>query len=335
VDETTKTQTVSQGQGGKTSDVQGAGAGGQGAAGGVKPKLAAPALSAAAMMIALNALQSKMSQEGIQMAESTMDGVRTDIKANAKKRAAELKTYFEEMDKAAKPKKCGLFGAIANFFKKLFTGDIAGAFKGLATDLKESIGNILKDIAQIVGAALAIVAAAVATAATGGGASPLLALAIAGTVMMVAGMAMSDPAIMDMIIESLPEDQQKAAMIALMTVAAVLSLVGSIMSGIGSGGAGTATAIAKIAVSVASIISGAATIESGVKDYQRSQHQVKATESQVKMDYMDAAMEELKGILSQKQGDMKELYDSFAKILDSTRNMIAQQGQAQVTAASV
>jgi hypothetical protein len=83
------------------------------------------------------------------------------------------------------------------------------------------------------------------------------------------------------------------------------------------------------------LTSGIVSADTAIKDKIRMDHQVSATLHQSKIDMTDAHMTELKGILSQKQSDIKELFDSFAKIIQSTRDMIANQGQAKTTAASV
>lgn len=295
------------------------------------PVLTPPKLSAAAMMIALTALNSKISAEGVAFGESTMEGVRKDIKSNAAKRAEQLKTYFENMDKVSNKTKCGLFGAIAHFFKNLFSGDIKGAFKCLT----DNIGNILKDIAQIAAVVLGCVAGVAAAVATGGAAAPALALAISAAVLVIGGMAMSDPGITSLIVESLPENAQQAVAVTLAVVGAVLAITGGIMMGCLSGGATTLAAVSTTVTSISGLVNAGMTIANSVDGYAQSEYKAAAVKSQANMDKHDASTVELKGILERKQKDLKTLFDSFSTILQSTRDMLTAHGQAKVYAAGV
>ena len=294
-----------------------------------RPTLPAPSMSPTAMMIALTALQSKMAEEGIKFGEKSMDGVRTDIKQNAEKRAEQLKKYFEDLDRSLS-KRCGFFGLIAKFFKAVFTGD----WKGVVDALKD-VGSILKDIAQIVAVAVAIAAAAALTVASGGAGAGLLAAAIVGAVLVIGGMAMTDPGIMEMIMEALPEDQRQAAAIALAVVGAVLALAGGIVMGAATGGASALATISTVTTAISGLISAGVTVDQGVKGYQAAEHRAGALRNQAEMDISDARMADLKGLLDRSQKDLKAMYEAFANALSSTREMITTYGQNQSRAASV
>ena len=296
-----------------------------------RPTLPPPTMSAAAMMIALTALNSKLSSESIAFGENTLDGMRKDLKDQAHKRAEQLKKHFDNLDKVHSKKKCGLFGAIANFFKKLFTGDIGGAFKVLA----DNIGSILKDVMQIVALAVALAASVALAGVTAGAASPAIAVVIAGAALVLSSMVLSDPAVMEAMINSLPEDKRQAAGIALAIVAAVIALAGSIMMAAASGGAGSITIATRVTSLLSAAADVAATLQQGVDGYLQSGYKAEAMTQQGEMDKTDARMTDIKGAMDRNQKDLKALFDAFSKILESTSAMIQVSGQNMSRAASV
>lgn len=296
-----------------------------------RPVLPAPTMSAAAMMIALTALNSKIAEEGMSFAESSMEGVRKDIKESAVKRAEQLEKHFENLDKVSSKQKCGLFGAIANFFKKLFTGDIKGAFQVIG----DNIANIIKDIAQLVAVAVAIVAAVALTVGTAGAGAGTIALAVAGAALVVGGMALTDPGVTQMIMESLPESSQQAVAIALAVVGAIMAVAGGIMMGVATGGASTFATVSTVTTALSGIGNAGVTLANGVDGFLQSGFKADAAKSQANIDRTDAQITDLKGILSRNQTDLKALFESFSTILRSTQDMIATYGQTQSRAASV
>ena len=307
--------------GSTSGDVQGAG--GTNQFGGARPTLPAPSMSPTAMMIALTALQSKQAEEGIKFGEKAMDGVRKDIKESGAKKVEELKKYFDNLERASS-KRCGFFGLVAKFFKALFTGDWQGV-KEAAKD----IGSVLKDIVQIVAVVLAVAAAAVM------GGPGLMALAVVGAALVIAGMVMSDPGITEMILEALPEDQRQAAAIALAVVGAILAIAGSICSGKASGVGTAIAAISKLATIASTLISAGVTVDQGVKGYQAAEHKAESMRNMAQIDKTEALMEELKSTLDRSQKDLKAMFDAFSSALSSTKDMITQYGQNQSRAASV
>ncbi len=315
--------------GGTDGDVQGAG--GKTPPTTPRPALPTPSMSPTAMMIALTALNAKVLEQSIQFGEKSVDGVRKDIQDSADKRAEQLKKHFEQLDKVSSKKKCGFFGAIANFFKKLFTGDIKGAFQVLA----DNIGSILKDLGQLIAVVLAVVAAAVLTVGTAGAGTGVLVAAIVGASLVVAGMVMSDPGIIDLILECLPEDRRQAASIALAVVGAVLALAGGITMGFATGGASTLATVSTVATALSGLTSAGVTIQQGVDSYKQSEFKAGAQRTLADIDITDAKMTDLKALLDRNQKDLKVLFDAFADALSSTKEMILTYGQNLNRAASV
>jgi enamine deaminase RidA (YjgF/YER057c/UK114 family) len=258
-----------------------------------------------------------------------MDGVRDDIQKNAQKKAQELKKYFDNLDRSTN-KRCGFFGLIVKCLKAMVTGDWKSALEGL-----KDVGSILKDVAQIAAVVLAVVAAAAVTVASGGTGAGLLALAVVGAVLVISGMAMNDPGIMEMIMEALPEDQQQKAAIALAVVGAVLALAGGVMMGCATGGSSVLATVSTVVTSISGLISAGVTVEQGVKGYQASEHKADSLKNLADVDITEAAMTDLKGVLERNQKDLKALYDAFANALSSTRDMITQYGQNLNRAAAV
>ncbi|MDL2290694.1 hypothetical protein LJC09_01135 [Desulfovibrio sp. OttesenSCG-928-F20] len=299
--------------------------------GGSGPVLPKPAMSMAAMSLILQAMNAKMSEESIKFGESTLDGVRDDVKKNNAKRAEELKKYFENMEKGASGKKLGLLSAIGTFFKKLFSGDVGGAFKTLG----DNIGNILKDLGQIIGMVLAVVAAVALTAATGGAGAGVLAAVIVGVVLMAGSMVLSDPMIMEAMLETLPEDQRQALSIALAVICAVAALTGGILMGAATGVTGVLATISTITSVVNACVSGGVTIQQGVDGYQKSGYQVDAMLNQADIDKIDAFITSLKGDMSRGQSHMRQLMESYSRVLEDTRDMLRHYGQNLSLSSSV
>ncbi len=297
------------------------------------PSLPPPQISSSAMMIALQALNSKISEATIEYGESVLEGTRKDLEQSNERRVKKLQEHFENLEKSIKSKKCGFFGAIFSIFKALVTFD----FSEVGDLLKDSLGPILKDIGTLIGAALAIAVAAVATVGTAGAAGPALGLAIAGAVLLVCSMVMSDPAITDAIISALPDDQKQAATLALMITSLIVSIVSSGLSLAAGGAAKLASAgmrIASIITDIAtSIVSAGVSINDGVQEYERSGHEQDALKNEADMFRMDAFMEKIKTKQENYTGDLKALADSFAKFTESTMNFIKEYGELQNTAA--
>lgn len=314
----------------QVSDMTGAGTvAGKSAFGGTRPALPAPSMSAAAMMIALTALNSKIAEEGIAFGESTLEGVRKDIKANAAKRAEQLSQYFEKAAKKSNVQQCGLVGSFIHFFKNLFQGDIAGAFKVVAFNAF----NIAKDAAMVAAAVAMVVAAVVITCCTAGGGAATIALAIAGAGLVLGGTLVSDPGVTSLLVNLLPEGAQPWVAMAICVVGAVMSIAGGIMMGIATGGASVPATIASVIGSLAGFVGAAATAYTGIEGLIQGKHQADATRSMADIDVTDAQITDLKAVLDRNQRDLKALFDMFANITESTRQMIATYGQNMSRAA--
>ncbi len=297
-----------------------------------RPTLPAPVLSPAAMMIALTSLSNKMLSEQIQVGENTLDTQRSDLQTKGRERLETLRKHFEKLDQGQQGKRTGLFGFIANFFKALFTFD----FKALGELCTwENLGNVLKDIATLVVAAVLIAAAAAATAVSGGAGSVLLGLAIAGTVMVVAGMVASDPGVIDMIAEALPEDSRNTFALAMSITGMLVGIIGSIMTSVATGGLGATTLVTKLVTAGSQIGSAAISAGMGVNDGIKGTARADAQVFMADVDRKGADMENIKTELTRSNADMRALYDAYANIMQSMRDMVLQYGQNQNRAASV
>lgn len=300
---------------------------GQGAA------LPAPSISPAAMMIALQSLNAKIAEATIKYGETVLDGTRKDLEHANEKRVKKLEEHFENLEKSAKNKKCGFFGAIFNIFKALIKFD----FSEVGEIFKNSLGPILKDIGSLIGAALAIAVAAAATVGSAGAASPALGLAIAGAVLLVCSMVMSDPAVTEAIVNALPEDRRQAAALALMITSLVVGIVASGLSIAGTGAAKLASAGMRVANTITSIstsiIGAGSGINEGVQEYQRSGHAQAALRNEADLLRMDAFIEGVKSKQSTYGGDLKALAESFARNTENIFNFIKEYGKLQNTAA--
>ena len=227
----------------------------------------------------------------------------------------------------------GLFGLIANFFKQLFSGDIGGAFKTLA----DNIGPALADVAKLIAGVLAIVLASGVTALSGGAGSVALGLAIAGMAIMVSGMVMGDPGIQEMIMESLPDDRRKDAMIALFAMSLVLQIAGSIMQCCSNPSQLTQMGkmIKDVVGAVTSVVQGAVGIASGVDAKKATDAKASAVEMQAQMDVTKALISKLQAFQQRDMSDLKSILDAFRSILASTAQMMQSYGQGFRAAASV
>ncbi len=323
--------------GGATSgDIQGAGQ--QSPAAFARPALPAPLMSAAAMMIALTALQSKVLEQNIEFGEKTMDGLRKDIQDKAVKRAEQMKTYFQNMDKQSSTQRCGLFGAIIHFFKNLAEGKPQEALDVLT----HNIGSILKDVATLVVLAVSVIAAVAIAAATCGVGTGVVLLCAGAVAATLAGMVLADPGITDLVVNLLPEDWRMGVGIALAIAGLVCSVAGAIMLTVATGGAGAAGAVGSLATisvgvanAVSSLVSAGVSVQQGVEGYQQSGYKAGAIRATADMDITESQMEQIKATLDRSQKDLKTLYDAFAGALSSVRDMIIAYGQNQNRAASV
>ncbi len=323
-----------EGKGATDNDVNSVPPGGGGGGGSAQgPSLPPPLISPAAMMIALQGLNSKIAETTMNYGETVLEGSRKDLKQSNERRVKKLEEHFENLEKSAKNKKCGFFGAIFSIIKALVTFD----YSEVDDLMKNSLGPILKDIGTIIGAALAIAVAAVATVGTAGAAGPALGLAIAGAVLLVCSMVMSDPAITEAIVSALPDDQKQAATLALMITSLVVGIVSSGLSLAAGGAAKLASAGMRIASAITdittSIVSAGVSINDGVQEYMRSGYEQDALKNEADLLRMDAFMERIKTDQTTYGGDLKALAESFAKIAENTMSFIKEYGELQNTAA--
>ena len=288
-----------------------------------RPELPAPAPSPAAMMIALQKLNMAMAEQAMKLGETSIKTMEKEIRDSAQERVKELKKYFENLDKVNTKKKCGLFGFLVKFFKAVFTGNTA-ELKELGQTFKDNWLTMLKDV-------LAVVVAIVALVAT-----PVLGpVAVIGASLLLVGMVLTDPGISDMIMEALPEDQRKAAMIALAVVGGVCCIAGGIMMGIATGGASTLATISTVLTTLSTLTEAGVTAYQGVDGYKQAGYKADAAKGQAQIDRTDARTAELQGELGRKQTELKDLFDSLSAMLQSTRDMITTYGQLQNTAARI
>jgi hypothetical protein len=290
---------------------------------GARPELSAPTQSPAAMMIALQKLSMAMAEQTMKLGETSIKTIEKEIRDSALERVKELKKYFENLDKVNTKKKCGLFGFLIKFLKAVFTGNTE-ELKELGKTFKDNWLTMLKD-------ALAVVVAIVALAAT-----PVIGpVAVIGASLLLVGMVLTDPGIGDMIMEALPEDRRKAAMIALAVVGGVCCIAGGIMMGIATGGASTLATVSTVLTAISTLTEAGVTAYEGVEGYKQTGYKADAAKSQAQIDRTDAHTAELQGELSRKQSELKDLFDSLSAMLQSTRDMISAYGQIQNTAAGI
>ena len=288
-----------------------------------RPELAAPAQSPAAMMIALQKINMSMAEQAMKLGETSIKTIEKNIRDSAQERVKELKKYFENLDKVSTKKKCGLFGFLAKFFRALFQGKTA-ELKELGQTFKDNWVTMLKDV-------LAVVVGIVALAAT-----PVIGpVAIIGASLLLVGMVLTDPGIGDMIMEALPEDRRKAAMIALAVVGGVCCIAGGIMMGFATGGSGILATVSTVLTALSTLTEAGVTVYQGIDGYKQAGYKAGADKSQARIERTDANTVELQGELGRKQTELKDLFDSLSAMLQSTRDMITTYGQTQKTAASI
>jgi hypothetical protein len=285
-----------------------------------RPELPAPSLTPAAMMIALQKLNMAMADQAMRLGDTSLKTMEKEIRDSAAERAKELKKYFENQDKVNDKKKCGLLGLFVKFFKRLFTGDWAG-LRELGQTIKDNWLTMLKDV-------LAAVVAIVALVAT-----PVLGpVAVIGAGLLLAGMVLTDPGIGEMIMDALPEDKRKGAMIALAVVGGVCALAGGIMMGCATGGASLLVTVSTV---ISTVIQAGATAYEGAEGYEQAGYKADAAKGQARIDRADANTAELQGALGRKQSELKDLFESLGNMLHSTQDMITTYGRLQATAAKV
>lgn len=328
------------GAGTKTAptDVDGATSQSGGSASTGRPTLVQPKMNAAAMMIALTALNSKIAQEGIEFGENVVQNAQSEIQKMGEKRAQQIKQHFDEMAKINTTEKCGLFGAIVKSFSKVFSGDIKGAGQVWA----DNVLNVLKDFGTIATAVIMVLGAIAVSGATLGAGSPLLVGAVIGASLMVVGVVASDPGLQSMVLSGMDEGEAKnKAATALSWVGFGVTVAGAIL-GIGCTlGMSSAASVGSISATVGtmgSMISGvnlATTLLTAKENYSQTVIRAKVLESGADMDRSEALMEEMKSILGRQQKDLQTLFDSYSNFIQSTRNLVMTQGQNEVRAASV
>lgn len=297
------------------------------------PTLPVPLVDTAMMMMTLAKLQQRMSDESLKLGEEALKAAQKDVEDINERRATEFEKYWNDLEKSRSRKSMGLFGVIADFFKKLFSGDIGGAFKTLV----DNIGPALADIAKLIGAVLSIVLAAGVTAISAGGGAAALGLAIAGMALMVSGMIMGDPGIQKMIMEALPEDQRQGAMWALFAVALALQIAGSIMQCCANPAELTklGALVKDMTTAVTTIVQGAVSISSGVEGKKATDSKASAMETQAQLERTKALLGKIQALQSRDISELKAILDSFASILSSTADMMKSYGQGYKAAASV
>lgn len=235
-----------------------------------------------------------------------------------------------------------------------------------AKRIKESIDKLKKSINSgligkifgWIGAIIGLIGAAIMTAATGGSAAPLLAIAVMGIVMMTleeSGAmekimeAMADNPALVMILlgpvaggiifglmESGAIDEDQFKMAVQITLAAVM-LISSIVGAVASGGANVASVaakvasmIAQIAGSLASVGSGAAGIASSVYSHDSSQIQADMMENKAWLAKLQAILaeesERLEEILQRMNEGVSDISDVLQDIAGSHNKIFNNMG---------
>jgi hypothetical protein len=325
-----------------------AGASGSAVHSGAAPALPAPAVqSAAAMMLALMALNNKLAGEQVDFSSKTMESTRDDIRKKGAQRNAQLQKYFEKMAQVREngTKRCGLFGAIAQTFKKLFSGD----FAGIAKLWSENIGNILKDTVNLVGAAVMSAVAVVALCLSPlsfGVTAALSAVCLGCAVAMLVGTILADPGIQSLIQEALPDKPswlKLAVGIGMSVVGMGASVIGAIalaaITGVATGGAATIPVLINSVMGIASAVTGIACavkdFQAGVDNYTQGQIRADAEEISADIDVIEANTEQVRHTLTNQQKVFEALYESMVNFIESVRALIAASSENSRIAASV
>ncbi len=305
----------------------------------------APNIDASSMMLALSALQKMTIDSTYANVSSAIESQRVDILAFNEKRAKEMKAYFENMEKASRPKKAGFFGIIIKFFKTLFKS-IAhpSEAKELWSDfgklLKNSIGNIIKDL-------LTLVIAAAAIALTGGGAAFVFVASI-GFICSVGSMIASDPAIIDLAMEGkTPEEQAKISKIfmgfsiAFMVVSAICSItcaVGAYRAGSEAMSAAQKTidmVNRGISATKAIVLDGVGGAVQSVDSYYADRAKVAAMLNTANSEQGQAEIAEAEKLIDDKIKTLSDLLAIEQKIIESTASLLSNIASGNKAAAIV
>jgi hypothetical protein len=325
-----------------------AGASGSAVYSGAAPALPAPILqSAASMMLALMALNNKLAGEQVDFSSKMTETVRDDIKKKGAQRNAQLQEYFEKMAQVKEndTQRCGLFGAIAQTFKKLLSGDL----EGIGKLWSENIGNILKDTVSLVGAAVmtsvAIVALCLSPLSFGATAA-LSAVCLGCAAAMVVGTVLADPGIQALVQDALPDNPswlKLAVGIGMSVVGIGASVIGGIalavITGVATGGVATVPVLINSVMGIASAITNIACavkdFQAGVDNYQQGQIRADAEEISADIDVIEANTEQVRQTLANQQRVFEALYESMANFIESVRAVIAASCENSRIAASV
>lgn len=319
-----------------------------GATGAAKPELAPPALSSAAsMMVALMALNSKLAAQQTDFSQKASESARTDILRNGEKRASQMKEYFDKMCqvKENSTQRCGLFGAIIHSIMKVCSGDLEGAGKIWT----ENIGNIIKDVASLAMAAVMTVVAVAALAASPfsvGATVALSAVCFAAAGTLLAATVISDPGIQSLIAEALPDEPQWLKMgvsIGMSVVGIGLSIASTIVlaviTGVATGGVASIPVLINGAATIASaVVSIGVAVNDGVKakeEYDQSMIKADATEISAEIDQTEAHAEKIRQTLTNEQKVFKAIYEAYANFVESVRGLVAAGAQNARLAAGV
>jgi hypothetical protein len=316
--------------------------------GSAKPELEPPAMSSAAsMMVALMALNSKISAQQTNFSQKASESARTDIIRNGEKRAAEMKQYFDKMSqvKENSTQRCGLFGAIIHSIKKACSGDLQGAGKIWT----ENIGNIAKDVASLAMATVMTVVAVAALAASPfsvGATVALSAVCFAAAGALVAGTVISDPGIQSLITEALPDEPQWLKMgvsIGMSVVSIGLSIASTIaltvITGVATGGVAAIPTLINGAAAIASaVVNIGVAVNEGVKakqGYDQNVIRAEATEISAQIDETEVQAEKIRQTLTNEQKVFKAIYEAYANFVKSVGSLVEAGAQNARLAASV
>jgi hypothetical protein len=330
---------------GTGADVAGASAA---ASSGAAPALPAPILQgAASMMLALMALNNKLAGEQVDFSSKITENTRDDIRKKGVQRNAQLREYFEKMAQVKEndTQRCGLFGAIAQTFKKLLSGDL----EGIGKLWSENIGNILKDTAALVGAAVMTAVAVVALCLSPlsfGATAALSAVCLGCAAAMLVGTVLADPGIQALVQEALPDNPawlKLAVGIGLSVAGIGANIIGglslAVITGVATGGVATVPVLVNSVLGIASAITNIAcavkNFQTGVDNHEQGQIRADAEEISADIDVIEANTERVRQTLTNQQKVFEALYESMASFIESVRALIAASCENSRIAASV
>ncbi len=265
------------------------------------PSLSQPTMSASSMMIALMGLQSKASDESVSIGLEGCEESQTKITEQNEARANDMLGYYDTMR------------------------------------LQEDVNGGMS-VANVVIAAIFLVAAIAMTVLTAGASTALLVAGVAGCICAASSLA-SSVISLPSVQESLSENGAKVANIVLTCITLASGIVGA-ACGFGAIKAGATAAksagkASSVITNVAKGVTGATGVASGTMEGTSSVINYQASMASLKIDEHNTVLDELQMEFDTGISDLDAIMQSYSSMVESTANMLQTTYQGARSAATI